>query len=255
MINLWVITPLQAAIFDTGPVNITEKVVFSDSIPLMPSVDQAVILDQSVINSAFAIIWLRQSYPAYTTPEYALLPFSTNAKGAHAGSATNWTGTTYKLTTELDCWKPTLARDEPASLGSYNFDNGRGCRGKGIDQGLPAMEHPYRMLYIGYADSPYADYSISGPNCSSNASHQFLTYWSKAIDAESKDREVAALFCEAKYYKQKVSVTVSLPGYVPVNSSIRKLAPREDLPETKFNQTAFESLLHSGVSMVMMDRD
>lgn len=63
------------------------------------------------------------------------------------------------------------------------------------------------------------------------------------------------MWCETKYSKQNVSVTVSLPDYVPVESSIKEFGPKEELLEAEFNQTAFEYLLGSGVSMVKMQRD
>lgn len=217
----------------------------------MPAVDQGVVLDQSVLNAAFAITWLNQPYPPYMTSEYALLPFATKGVAAHAGSATNWTGTTFKLTSDLDCWESTIA---PANKVSYNFTNGRGCSFNGLAVSSSATaEQPYQMQYIGYHNSDWADYFLESKACSKNSSHQFLAVWSKFVSLN--DKEITAMWCETKYSKQNVSVTVSLPDYIPNEFSIKELGPKEELLEAEFNQTAFEYLLGSGVSMVKMQRD
>ncbi|KAM0278541.1 hypothetical protein ACHAQH_005109 [Verticillium albo-atrum] len=63
------------------------------------------------------------------------------------------------------------------------------------------------------------------------------------------------MFCEATYYKQKVSATVSGPRAVPIDDSIVPLGPREELPDTEFNHTGLHYLLGSGVSAVATERD
>jgi hypothetical protein len=254
MLIFWVITPLQSAVFGTGPVAIEQSLAFLSPVSLMPVSRQAAVLDQSVLNSAFAVTWLNQSYPPFVTAEYALLPFRSSSSNPQLGLRTNWTGVTTQLTTDLQCWPARISANGPKAKGTLDFDNGRGCNASEISPyNSRTGRFPYRMMYIGYQNSAWANYFLASPTCSRNSSNQFLAVWARFIDVE--DSNVTATFCETSYFKQRVSVTVSADTFRPDDSSIKPLGPREPLPQTEFNSSAFEYLIGSGVSAVEMQRD
>ncbi|EEY18005.1 conserved hypothetical protein [Verticillium alfalfae VaMs.102] len=218
----------------------------------LPASNQSVLLDQSIMNVGFATTWLGQPLLPFTTPDYTLLPFKASQSPDTGGPAANWTGTTTKLTTELECW-PAAISDSPI-YGAYHFNNGRGCNASTIvPYNSHAGKYPFRLLYIGYHNDAHADYFLAGPTCSRNTSNQFLAIWSAFVEVGKTN--VTAVFCEATYYKQKVSATVSGPRSIPIEDSIIPLGPRETLLDTEFNHTGLHYLLGSGVSAVATDRD
>ncbi|KAI1010764.1 hypothetical protein LB503_005263 [Fusarium chuoi] len=93
VIVFWALTPLQSALLGTG-----------------------IVLDPEFLNTGYAIGWLGQQFPAFTTADYALLPFypSTSTKLAdvrkHTTVSLNITAETTKLWTELNCWPAEIAR-------------------------------------------------------------------------------------------------------------------------------------------------
>jgi hypothetical protein len=220
----------------------------------MPSQDQALLLDQRLLNAGFANTWLGQPYPAFAKPDYILLPFAGLNSSPVADVSTNWTGTTTKLTTELECWPANIAVSGPPSRGTFDFDNGRGCNASEVvPYNSRVGTYPWRLLYIGYHNSPQVDYFLKGSTCSQNSSNQFLAIHSAFVQVEKTN--VSAIYCEASYFKQEVTATVVGPSRIPDDASIVPLGPREDLPETDFNTTAFHYLLASGVSEVTTPRD
>ncbi|KAL5090340.1 hypothetical protein Trisim1_004532 [Trichoderma cf. simile WF8] len=248
----WMITPLQSAVLGTGPVLLNKTVHMSAPSMFMDSLTQATYLDQSVLNSGYAITWLERSYPAFTTPDYALMPF----KPAESveGNVANFTGTTTKYWTDLKCWPADIQHRKGALIGTFDFLNGMGCNASDIPVhvGLPNAQ-PYKMQYLGYQDSPWGEIALSW-TCSPKAFHQFLGTWAKYENATGTVN-TSAIFCETSYYKQNVSALVQLPGFVPVDDHIMPLSPPETLQVTEFNTSALEDLMTNGMSSVTIPRD
>ncbi|TDZ19589.1 hypothetical protein Cob_v007900 [Colletotrichum orbiculare MAFF 240422] len=241
----WLITPLQSAILGSGPVIVRGNVAVTAKQVLRPASEQILTMDQSILNEGYAITWLKQPYPPYTTPEYTLLPFEVERDTKRAPS-TNWTGTTTKFWTELNCWPSEIYPGYPI----YDFLDGRGCNASDIvPYGAQATpEQPYKMQYIGYHNSPWADYWLS-LTCSKAATHQFLAIWARYKEKE----EVSSVFCETNYFKQQVNATVSAHTKTPIAESIVPVGPRETLSTAEFNSSAFEHLLGAGVSSVELE--
>ncbi|OHW94646.1 hypothetical protein CSPAE12_06735 [Colletotrichum incanum] len=238
----WLITPLQSAILGTGPVNVRRLTTVSIPEVPRPASEQIMPMDQSILNEGYAITWLNQTYPPYTTADYTLLPFTVDSDVKQAAS-TNWTGSTTKYWTQLDCWPAQFAPRGPY----YDFLNGRGCNASDIVPygGVPSSGEIYKMHYIGYHNSAWADYWLS-QTCSKAAQHQFLAIWARVND-------VSALFCETGYFKQQVNATVSSVTKRPFEDSVVPTGPRERLSSTEFNSSAFEHLLGAGVSSVELE--
>ncbi|KAL0943769.1 uncharacterized protein CTRU02_201656 [Colletotrichum truncatum] len=241
----WLITPLLAAIMGSGPVDMRREVVVSTNEVVRPASEQVETMDQSILNEGYAITWLDQPYPPYTTADYTLLPFVVDSDTKRA-SSTNWTGTTTKYWTQLDCWP---AEIHPGSS-TYDFLDGRGCNASDITPYgfIPSVEQPYKMQYIGYHNSAWADYWLS-MTCSKAASHQFLAIWARYREKE----EVSSVFCETSYFKQQVNATVFADTKKPHEDSIVPVGPREKLSSTEFNSSAFEHLLGAGVSSTELE--
>lgn len=248
----WMITPLQSAVLGTGSVLMNRTVTMSAPSMFMDSVSQATALDQSVINSGYAITWLQRAYPAFTTPDYALMPFEPSEP--IDGNVANFTGITTKYWTDLKCWPATMKNRIKGLPGTFDFLNGRGCNASNIEahQEIPTAT-PYKMYYIGYQDSAWGEYALSS-TCSSSASNQFLATWGLFENA-TNTVNMSAVFCETSYYKQQVSALVQLPGYVPVDDEITPLAAPETLQVTEFNTSALEYLIGNGMSSVDVPRE
>lgn len=248
----WVITPLQSTVLGTGSVLVNRTVTMSAPSMFMDSLSQATALDQSVLNSGYAVTWLQRAYPAFTTPGYALMPFEPSEP--IDGNVANFTGTTTKYWTDLKCWPATVKNRIKSMPGTFDYLNGMGCNASDIaaNHEIPAA-NPYKMYYIGYQGSPWGEYALSG-TCSSDASNQFLATWSLFENA-TNTVNMSAVFCETSYYKQQVSALVQLPGYVPVDDQVTPLSAPEPLHVTEFNTSALEYLIANGMSSVNVPRE
>lgn len=254
VIIFWLVTPLQSAVFGTGSVNVQRTVNMSPIAALRPALEQGPMMDVSILNEGYAQTWLNQPNPPFTTSEYTLLPFTAERKTTQV-SSTNWTAPTTKYWTELQCWPAQASMNGPASKQNYDFLNGRGCNASEIDvYGNYLNTLPYKMLYIGYHRSDWADYWL-GMTCSkASANNQFLATWGQSsIKGPEYKINLTSIFCETNYYKQSVNATVRSSDLVPLEDSVVPLGPRERVAETEFNKTAFEYLMGAGVSAVELE--
>lgn len=251
----WIITPMQGAIFGTSSILSRHQTNMTYSNGLIHAADQPTKIDQSVLNAGYAATWLNQPYPPFTTADYAVLPFQPSS--VQQVSAANWTGTTTKYWTELDCKPATIFPVLGLNPGTADFLDGKGCNVSRLDaySTTQGQNSPYRMLYIGYQDSAYADYSLgSGGACGPQAWNEFLATWGWS-DGTSSNVSLAAAFCETRYFKQNVSITVSATERRPLDGTSTPLASPEELHETEFNTSAFQYLLTAGVSSADIPRD
>lgn len=243
----WVVTPLQGAIFGTGPVQLREPTTFYESQDLLPIEEQSTLIDTSVLHHMYAIKYLGQSYPRFTTAQYALRPFQLETDSARG--AKNWTATTTKFWTDLDCQPAhNITARTNEWEGYFDYDNGKGCNASLIAtvKGMKGYD-TYHMHYYGWYTSAHASQAIGVPTCPSDFSNNFLAVTTKG---DLEDLEMTALFCETSYWKQRVNVTVPDSNFRPDDASITPAGPVEVLPDTEFNTTGFEYLLGSSVSEV-----
>ncbi|KAK1688027.1 hypothetical protein BDP55DRAFT_548602 [Colletotrichum godetiae] len=240
----WVITPLQSAILGTGPVDVRRQVNISATETLRPASEHFGLMDVTILNEGYAQTWLSQRLPPYTTPEYTLLPFDTKSQ-AIQGSSTNWTGSTTKYWTQLECWPAEVHMNGAPRKQNHDFLNGRGCNASEINS-YGDNRFPYQMLYIGYPYSSWVDYFLGATCSKQSAGHQFLATWGHS-DYQKNEINLTAIFCEPSYYKQPVNASIRAADLVPLENSVVPLGPRERLLETEFNMTAFEHLLGAGV--------
>ncbi|KAM5342421.1 hypothetical protein ACJ41O_013387 [Fusarium nematophilum] len=256
VIVFWLLTPLQSALLGTGVVKQTEVTTIGNRSQLLPMSQHEALLDPEFLNTGYAVGWLNQPFPAFTTSKYALLPFYAEKSPAPAKVESNLTAVTTKLWTELKCWPAEMVRDGPRSKASFFFLNGQGCN---TTVAFNPTAHS-KMLYIGYSSSPYSDLWIGGPSCpkTANSTHQFLAIWSKATPVSGSltpNFNITALFCQPQYYKQQVLATVKSSDFEPDRDSVQPVSPRQILSDREFNSTAFEFILANGMADRPIVRD
>ncbi|KAF7559002.1 hypothetical protein G7046_g5158 [Stylonectria norvegica] len=254
VIVLWLLTPLQSALLGTGVISKVEVVRLVNRAQLPPLADQRPLFDLEILNTAYATSWLGQPLPPFTTAEYAVLPYYVKDDPAPAKPGTNWTATTTKLSTELDCWPAEVSRNMWWD-NVFDFLNGQGCNAT-IPMKRPGsalkVTGNYSMFYLSYYSSIFPDSFLEGPACpaTANSTRQFLAIWAAispvAID-EKYDWNITALYCQPSYYKQEVIAQVEATELRPIDHLVEALGPRELLTESEFNSSAFGYLISTGL--------
>ncbi|KAK7967725.1 uncharacterized protein PG986_002002 [Apiospora aurea] len=227
----------------------------------LPPVDrQSPRMDATLLNTAFATTFLDHPLPPFTTHDYALLPAQYQGGPELMNKDTNLTVTTTKLWTDLECWPAKATWEETRNF--YEFDNNRGCR----VQDIPVDDYsPYTMHYIGWQTNSWSEYGLNLAGlCPEENKHQVLLVWARRysqtsyanISGEGPGQvEITASFCEPRYWKQQVQVSMSSNQSVlqaEHGDSVRPLGPAERL-DSEFNTTAFESFLSGGQPPDMPD--
>ncbi|KAE8446044.1 hypothetical protein EG329_012552 [Mollisiaceae sp. DMI_Dod_QoI] len=245
---LWIVTPLQSAIFNTGTVsrNLTANMITNAS--LSPFTQQSTALNANFMNMAYAISWLDQRLPPYTARDLALFPFQPTEDAVNFLPTESWSTTADVFYTNLTC---SPAEVQLQGL-SYTFSNGKGCTVPDIaltdTQGIAN----YMVNYIGYFDNAQVDWSLQNPNCSAAFSNNFLALWAPASSRVGNGvySNLTALFCEPTYASQQMFVTVNASTGA-VHQAISIGGNSSTLPlATIFNITNFEFLLATGVSSI-----
>ncbi|KAH8908325.1 hypothetical protein BR93DRAFT_976515 [Coniochaeta sp. PMI_546] len=252
MIVFWAVTPLQSAIFGLQTVVVTKTVSMADTARFATLGQQLDVLDASVLQDAYAMTWLGQPLPGFTTSDHAFVPFEPVAQGSDVLPEETWTTTATALSTDLDCW-PAVVTDT-AITGTFGFDNGRGCSAELALNIRPVSGNgtniKYTIIYVGYHEEAHLDWFLENPNCSQAASHQFLAIWTS-----TRSTNLTALFCEPSYQKQTVSVRMSAQDRRPQETSILPVGEAVAVAPEEFNTTAFEYLLGTGLASKQMRRD
>lgn len=256
MIVFWAITPLQASHLDVDKVSITETREIVSRSQLLPVADQLDLLGPEILNNGYAVAWLNQSYPPFTTPQEAFLPFYVDGAELPIESEQNWTATTTRFSTELSCWSADISHHDGASQETWDFLNGHGCN---VSVPIPYSGN-YSMLYMGYRPSPYSSYALESPQCppTENSTHQFLAIWARTIhlpDGLSYKYDLTGAFCQTDYFKQPVVLTVDAERRRPDQAAVEAVGPRERLLDSEFNRTAFEFLLGNGMPEQVPEKD
>ncbi|KAL2207713.1 hypothetical protein CC79DRAFT_772673 [Sarocladium strictum] len=253
IVVFWAVTPLQSAILGTGVVGVVEPVSVFMRSKLKPVKEHVNALDPQFLNNGYAVGWLNQSMPPFTTQDYSYLPFYVNDTQFQSPN-TSWSAITTRYSTELDC-KPVEGTQHEATPTTWDFINDRGCN---ATINLSAFAN-YTMLYIGYHTSPFSDFALGSPRCplSTDSTHQFLAIWAETIKGSQigeADWNITAAFCETQYWKEKVELTVSSNTLTPLGPA-EPLSSRENLTDDEFNRTAFEFLLGNGMSENVVPKD
>lgn len=252
MFIFWAVTPLQSAIFGTQAVLVSMEALATDT-AAFPSLDQQLYaLDGSILNNAYAITWLKQPFPDFTTPGHAYIPFQPVDRVSAILSDEMWTAETTALSTDLDCWPAIVNQTDTPH--TFTFDNGRGCTQE-LAPSTRAVSKIgsdiiYTVLYIGYHEEAHLDWFLQNENCGEAALHQFLAVWTS-----TRSEDMTALFCEPCYKKQNVQISVVAADRRPDESTIQPRGNAQALSESEFNSTAFEYLMGTGVPPKQIRRE
>ncbi|KAH7129784.1 hypothetical protein B0J13DRAFT_132401 [Dactylonectria estremocensis] len=240
----WVLTPLQTALFGTSVATHTQLVTVTQRSELLPLDKQ--FQDLRFLHRAYAIGWMNNSYPAFTTPEYALLPYYVDDV-AFSGQNKNWTSNTTKLWAEVDC-----SPVEYRNTGNKTSDGELVYRFSADDCFTDVNLDPNNakaLLY--YRDSRYFDYvDAMNWNCSSQSDDHYsaLVLWSQRMNTSSTNSQafnITALQCHVSFHKQTVLATVTSVDLLPVDESTEVKSESRDLTSGEFNMTSYKESLPS----------
>jgi len=256
MLIFWALTPLQSAIFGSGQIIIEAPANFTMASRLMSVESQAEELDSLLLNTATSAKYLAQPYPPFTTEDYALLPLSVRHTSITATEAKNWSIPTTKYYTNLEC-RPGRAEASTFGPDTWHFQDGQGCNSTNHPINL-LKEHPYRLLYMGFYPDAHADDFLSRSTCRGFENH-FLAVMTGRNEEDLSSPRMTTLFCKTSYWKQNVTVSVSVSAsngnFVPDSNSIISTGEPQPLLTSEFNSTGLEYLMGSGVSSVTKGRN
>ena len=219
---------------------------------MLPLSAQTGILNADVLTAAYAVVWLSQAMPAFSTTELALKPFHTMPGNDVSDSTISLLTTAYF--TELDCTAPSKTLSE---RGSVSFDNGHGCFAQDMIYYPDILDsRHFSTQYIGYFDDPRTDRSLEAGGCPLTSSHTFLAIWKRASKYQpdfNDDFNATALFCTPSYYSQAVNATVAAGSHAVISTT--PVAERSLLTDGTFNITLFERLLAVGAPDLVDGQD
>lgn len=255
---LSVITPLQGANFGRGPIQLREPATFYTSQDVMPLRDQWSAIDGSIPYLQNAIKYFDQPYPPFTTAEYALRPFDRGEASLTPGS-TNWTATTTMFWSDVSCQPAQDIKPFSENIqGTFDFHDGKGCN-ISIFLWVPRVKSDkgtsYQLEYFSWHSSMEKSITRANETCLRQSPHTFVAVMTRrnATKLYLDTAEMKAVFCDATYWKQCVSVTVPDNSFHSGNTSITPLESAVELPATEVNITGFELLLDGNV-MFLQDR-
>jgi hypothetical protein len=262
VLTTFAIVPLQAGIFSTDNVTRTFEHTFVLSEKFMHSSVQASQLTLSYAQSAYGILNLNESTPAFMALNYTLAPFA--APGLTTDHNGTWTANTTLYSLNLVC------EEAHSGFGVYNNSAGDCSVGMSnfgnytIGQSLPTKTggvnpnmrvKSFSGFYSGYfgghdhyfgtrSGSSGLGYTMQF-SCPRSGNRTFFAAFIRNKDRkEDRQNNVTAVFCKPSYYEQMVQATVDAKTKSPISyvglESIKPLTP------ALFNGTVFEETLASG---------
>ncbi|KAI1323754.1 hypothetical protein F5Y16DRAFT_424670 [Xylariaceae sp. FL0255] len=235
----WLVMPLSASIFSTGQVN--TSVTMPATRYNLPSLGQQAsgFGSANIEVMGYAITWLNQSLPSWSTPKWTLLPVIPQEESLGVQTNSNLTIATAKLWANFSCspakgvynrtlasiYNKTLVSVDHTTLAPslpsdtpflpYSIDGGEECS-------LPTLgNHPYfyQLVY--------------GHPCSSTFVAVYVSYNETAP-------EITAAACDVQYMRQNVTVQVSMDQLYPYPDSIQPQGPAEIMSNATFDRDTFE---------------
>ncbi|CAN9448120.1 unnamed protein product [Alternaria alternata] len=254
------IVPLQAGIFSTARIAQRSTEVFDLSEQYMPLASQATQLSSSFAQSAYGILELNETMPAFTSHNFTLAPFK--MKSATAAQNGTWMVSSTAYFLDLECeegrpWKATSYMNNRtydmegfnSSRGTYyhsSIDNnntiGAVVRSRNNETyrlkefstsfaaKLPSASHGYSWLALPMYHSSDAFFA------------SFVSNKRKGSDPAVT---VTAIFCNPSYHKQSVTAIVDSHSNAVIN--IIPIGSVQKLPRDMFDYEIFEAAMEGGV--------
>ncbi|KAH7078120.1 hypothetical protein BKA63DRAFT_552243 [Paraphoma chrysanthemicola] len=248
------IVPTQAGIFSVKTITQARNTSFDVSTFSIPVADQATNLTFRYAHSTYGIVALNETLPPFMARNYTLRPFKTSAPVDKDGVLTHgtYTAPTTMYYSDLDCENVSKKGDDAATI---SYTSSRGCV---IEPGLTGNqtvnEYPnqqqgehtvkkYTGVYAGYHNG--FDGYAAPFHCNTTANRTFYAaFQQNKVSKQDKPNNVAAVFCESRYWQQEVVATVDMLTSQPL--AVQLTGERQSLALDMFNVTMFETLLNAG---------
>jgi hypothetical protein len=257
------IVPVQAGIFSTGKVVQIHPQDFLVSQKYIHSSDQERDLTLSYARSAYGILELNDTLPAYMTTEYALAPFTVAGHTLQAKGMWTANTTLYSLDVYCEEGRPGFTEFQvPAyisSNGCFVVDRGFNNQTAGAlplsDSRIRSNPHlrikTFSAAYLGrhnYNDHDYYGERREDASLPLACDTGNVTFFAAFIRNKAKEEDpgnpVTALFCRPSYYEQPVQATVDAVTKIPIG--VLELGEKRPLMPGLFNTTLFEQTLSTG---------
>ncbi|KAH7163537.1 hypothetical protein B0J13DRAFT_538772 [Dactylonectria estremocensis] len=233
----WVMTPLQSSLLGIASSTQTISATAVNRSRLLPREEQKV--NTRFTNMAYAIGWLGQSYPAFATKDYALLPFYVNDDvddASISNTQRNWTAETKKLWSEFSCSPAIVSKAKGKS--QYNFQ-GIGCN---ASLRLDATSFNVTVAYMDNLPDIIYNQTSYSCNTSSDTLYSALVYWYKRLDNSSDEAplfNITAMHCDLFFHEQQVLATVTSGDLQPVHDSIKPLSEPTNLTSKEIDMDSY----------------
>lgn len=172
MLVFWGLTPIQAGIFATRSIAITEHIpaAKATSFTLMSTV---------YAQSAYNIAWLNETLPPYITKDYVLHGYGPRTAKNIDSTNITYMADTRKYSVDVDC-EDVVLWDGPGGT-NYNASSRCSFYAPPIrPYGGNDNTKRYDTMYIGYQNQDgAADYYLSS-SCNESFLHSFFIRWSKS---------------------------------------------------------------------------
>ena len=246
-----IVSPLTATAITTKDGTMVTYGSSYTSPGLQSASDQDILFDQSMLIRLFGTVWFDYYPPAYTTTDFALLPFRVHddAKNKTPGSsAISMTGRTTRYWSEMVCAPALSGHSGNASW----YATGPECNITNLN--IPFAYRRSVVSYIGWPCSGWQPFCLERYASAATAAGGSITTCPSSI-GEGLSLIVAAqrpllgpvektaLFCTKRYYSEPVEATVTLPSLRP--STFTATGPSSNVSQEIFNALALERLLAS----------
>jgi hypothetical protein len=260
------VVPLQAGIFSTARITRTSSHVLALSERYMPSKEQGTALTLGYTHSAYGILELNETLPAFTTRNYSLKPFADKAVDGD-GNGT-WIANTTMYSLGLKCEEGLKATETIEQTTQHGFNSSFGCfvSGETVNDnvvGDKIESHQSRLFsasFIGYYVEHgegvfYGKVSNQFSNLENRcAGHGmgafFASFTPNRLRKSDAPNDITAIYCRPSYHEQDVEATVDALTKEPIK--VTSIGQVRELSADLFNRTAFEETLAVGQHQAMM---
>lgn len=208
-----VLLPLQAAIFSTGSVNLVKPLVLVNTHRLASLAEQEFLIKPTILTSTYGRIWLNQTIPRWTTPDYVLMPFGPLETNSTPSNSETWSGPTTMFYSNLTC---TPAEVIPSESNGRNTFKDEKCSAEiQMPSAPPSGNEEFAVLYVQWwTDQLYFltdnwSRELDQPGCGDENSHRFLAMWAERNKIDGNWTNVVGQFCEPTYHSRSVVATVN----------------------------------------------
>ncbi|KAF2745023.1 hypothetical protein M011DRAFT_470037 [Sporormia fimetaria CBS 119925] len=276
----WGFVPIQAGIFTTDTIAKVVDHTAQQSTGFVPAGVQNTTLGLRFAQSAYNIIWLNESLPAYMTRDYVLAPF--RVQGVQTlGVDETWTARTNLYSVDVECEQPSLvifpkrtraphdAGAPPVVVGGNHTEVGSSRFGCWYQQ-FPDHSNDTFATPSDFQDSEKTDVSFGKEftaayigfwrtderhdlrfKCDDNDYENVdkdktfaLAFTRNKKDPNDPPQNGTYLFCRSHYYSQEVVAEIDARTKAPLR--VNRTGSKQPLPEDMWDSHFYGHFFHSG---------